>query len=62
MSESPRFLYVLGFHEAIGDIMELSVSTPEHLNEIGLLPNFTDTTGWLDILQVTKCSALAKDA
>merc|ERR1712226_215972 len=31
-----------GFHEAIGDVMALSVSTPEHLAEIGLLPNFED--------------------
>ncbi len=26
-----------GFHEAIGDVMALSVSTPVHLHEIGLL-------------------------
>ncbi|XP_041029546.1 angiotensin-converting enzyme isoform X1 [Carcharodon carcharias] len=26
-----------GFHEAIGDVMALSVSTPKHLNQIGLL-------------------------
>jgi peptidyl-dipeptidase A len=31
-----------GFHEAIGDTLSLSVSTPEHLMEIGLLPNFVD--------------------
>jgi len=31
-----------GFHEAIGDTLALSVSTPEHLIEIGLLPNFVD--------------------
>lgn len=31
-----------GFHEAIGDTMSLSVSTPEHLMAIGLLPNFVD--------------------
>ncbi|XP_076008023.1 angiotensin-converting enzyme [Genypterus blacodes] len=28
-----------GFHEAIGDVMSLSVSTPKHLNKIGLLEN-----------------------
>ncbi|KAH3705131.1 angiotensin-converting enzyme-like [Dreissena polymorpha] len=27
-----------GFHEAIGDVMALSVSTPKHLHKIGLLP------------------------
>lgn len=31
-----------GFHEAIGDLMALSVSTPSHLNKIGLLT--ADTT------------------
>ena len=30
-----------GFHEAIGDVMALSVSTPKHLNKIGLLSEFT---------------------
>ncbi|XP_067100399.1 angiotensin-converting enzyme [Osmerus mordax] len=27
-----------GFHEAIGDVLSLSVSTPKHLHTIGLLP------------------------
>eukprot|EP00061_Rhincodon_typus_P011499 g36554.t1 len=31
-----------GFHEAIGDVMALSVSTPKHLKEIGLLENVVD--------------------
>jgi hypothetical protein len=26
-----------GFHEAVGDVMSLSVSTPKHLRQIGLL-------------------------
>lgn len=30
-----------GFHEAIGDTIALSVSTPEHLVKIGLLKNYT---------------------
>jgi len=29
-----------GFHEAIGDTMALSVSTPEHLKAVGLLPDY----------------------
>ncbi|XP_014771274.1 angiotensin-converting enzyme isoform X1 [Octopus bimaculoides] len=29
-----------GFHEAVGDTLALSVSTPEHLKKIGLLKNF----------------------
>ncbi|XP_068118779.1 angiotensin-converting enzyme isoform X1 [Hyperolius riggenbachi] len=31
-----------GFHEAIGDVLSLSVSTPAHLQKIGLLNNVTD--------------------
>lgn len=27
-----------GFHEAVGDVISLSVETPKHLNKIGLLP------------------------
>lgn len=30
-----------GFHEAIGDVMSLSVSTPDHLQKIKLLENYT---------------------
>lgn len=32
-----------GFHEAVGDIISLSVDTPEHLQKIGLMKNFRDT-------------------
>jgi peptidyl-dipeptidase A len=32
-----------GFHEAVGDTIALSVSTPQHLEKIGLLANYTDT-------------------
>jgi len=32
-----------GFHEAVGDTIALSVSTPQHLEKIGLLENYTDT-------------------
>ncbi|XP_069761237.1 angiotensin-converting enzyme isoform X3 [Narcine bancroftii] len=31
-----------GFHEAVGDLLALSVSTPDHLNKIGLLENVTN--------------------
>ena len=31
-----------GFHEAIGDLMALSVQTPRHLHQIGLLDHFDD--------------------
>jgi oligoendopeptidase F len=31
-----------GFHEAVGDLLALSVSTPKHLKEIGLLTDFVD--------------------
>lgn len=30
-----------GFHEAVGDVLSLSVSTPKHLNTIGLLDTLT---------------------
>lgn len=30
-----------GFHEAVGDVMSLSVSTPKHLRAIGLLEGKT---------------------
>ncbi|XP_078592961.1 angiotensin-converting enzyme-like [Branchiostoma floridae x Branchiostoma japonicum] len=31
-----------GFHEAVGDLLALSVSTPAHLNKVGLLPELVD--------------------
>ncbi len=31
-----------GFHEAIGDLLALSVSTPEHLNKVGLFSPLVD--------------------
>ncbi|XP_076312422.1 angiotensin-converting enzyme-like [Tachypleus tridentatus] len=31
-----------GFHEALGDVMSLSVSTPKHLHEIGLLDELVE--------------------
>lgn len=34
-----------GFHEAIGDVMALSVATPKHLHAIGLLDSVEKTTG-----------------
>lgn len=36
-----------GFHEAIGDVLALSVSTPKHLNTIGLLDKVEDNPGKL---------------
>ncbi|XP_020136466.2 angiotensin-converting enzyme isoform X1 [Microcebus murinus] len=33
-----------GFHEAIGDVLALSVSTPAHLHKIGLLDRVTNDT------------------
>ena len=34
-----------GFHEAIGDVLALSVSTPEHMEKIGLLPDYVPDPG-----------------
>ncbi|XP_072043034.1 angiotensin-converting enzyme-like [Amphiura filiformis] len=31
-----------GFHEAVGDVLALSVSTPQHLHDIGLLDEIAD--------------------
>ncbi|KAK6183474.1 hypothetical protein SNE40_010950 [Patella caerulea] len=31
-----------GFHEAVGDVISLSVQTPEHLEKIGLIQNVTN--------------------
>ena len=38
-------LNATGFHEAVGDVMALSVNTPEHLHKIGLLNETTSTHG-----------------
>lgn len=32
-----------GFHEAVGDTIALSVSTPQHLQKVGLLQDYADT-------------------
>jgi peptidyl-dipeptidase A len=32
-----------GFHEAVGDVMALSVQTPAHLKKVGLLPEISST-------------------
>ncbi|XP_070558526.1 angiotensin-converting enzyme-like [Ptychodera flava] len=31
-----------GFHEAVGDVIALSVQTPEHLHKVGLLPDYEE--------------------
>ena len=36
-----------GFHEAIGDVLALSVSTPKHLHAIGLLDKIENDRGKL---------------
>ncbi|BFY98818.1 hypothetical protein BsWGS_01858 [Bradybaena similaris] len=33
-----------GFHEAVGDVISLSVQTPEHMQSIGLLPSVSNDT------------------
>ena len=38
-----------GFHEAVGDTLSLSVSTPQHLVKIGLLDNYVKDKGELII-------------
>ena len=39
-----------GFHEAIGDVMALSVATPEHLHKIGLLDKVENDDGKIIIV------------
>ena len=34
-----------GFHEAVGDTIALSVSTPQHLKTVGLLDSYADSEG-----------------
>lgn len=34
---------ILGFHEAVGDTIALSVATPEHLQKIGLLKDYQES-------------------
>ena len=34
-----------GFHEAVGDVISLSVTTPDHLRKIGLLKSTEDDKG-----------------
>ena len=36
------YYFAVGFHEAVGDVIALSVSTPKHLHKIGLLDKVTD--------------------
>lgn len=43
-----------GFHEAVGDVIGLSVSTPKHLTKIGLLKNYEPD-------EETKINQLYKD-
>ena len=52
------FLLIIGFHEAIGDTMALSVQTPAHLESVGLLTNVS-TSVEADINYLLK-SALEK--
>ena len=38
-------MLLIGFHEAIGDVLALSVATPTHLEKIGLLPDYEPDPG-----------------
>lgn len=40
-------MFLVGFHEAIGDVISLSVQTPKHLRKIGLLGPGKDDEGKL---------------
>ena len=45
VNKSTLLLDVSGFHEAVGDAIALSVTTPEHLHKIGLLDELISNTG-----------------
>lgn len=45
-----------GFHEAIGDTMALSASTPQHLHKIGLLTNIENDEGMICKCRNTHCN------
>lgn len=49
-----------GFHEAVGDTIALSVSTPQHLKTVGLLANYADTEA--DNINALFCMALERVA
>lgn len=39
------FVQITGFHEAVGDVLALSVSTPKHLKEVGLIDSYEENYG-----------------
>ena len=39
-----------GFHEAVGDLMSLSVDTPGHLERLGLLKDYKSDLGKVEII------------
>lgn len=40
-----QLIFNAGFHEAVGDVLALSVSTPKHLKEVNLIDEYTATEG-----------------
>lgn len=46
-----------GFHEAIGDVLSLSVSTPKHLQTINLLDSVTSDYGTETKTDINKIQA-----
>lgn len=49
-------IFPSGFHEAIGDTMALSASTPQHLHKIGLLTNIENDEGMICKYRNTHCT------
>lgn len=56
------FSILLGFHEAVGDTLALSVTTPKHLKEIGLLDPSTPTDDYETSINFLLSMALEKIA
>ena len=56
------YVTVIGFHEAVGDTLALSVTTPKHLKEIGLLEASTPTDDFETTINFLPSVALEKIA
>ena len=51
-----------GFHEAVGDVLSLSVQTPNHLKKIGLLKNVSNSKGkYNEVPKACFCTVVQSD-
>ena len=57
-----KFITDKGFHEAVGDTLALSVQTPKHLKEVGLLDQATQIDDYETSINFLMAIALKKVA